>query len=98
MWVVHRPDALDASKARANQNPPAGECCKNAPPILEFDQAGTLLRSWGGEDGPGYQWPDSNHGINVDNKGNVWIGGNGAHRRPHPEVHAGRQVRRCRSA
>ncbi len=37
----------------------------------------TLLRSWGGQDGPGYQWPDSNHGLNIDNKGNVWIGGNG---------------------
>ena len=48
-----------------------------APPILEFDQAGKLLRSWGGQDGPGYQWPDSNHGLNIDNKGNIWIGGNG---------------------
>ena len=48
-----------------------------APPILEFDQSGKLLRSWGGKDGPGYQWPDSNHGLNIDNKGNVWIGGNG---------------------
>ncbi len=26
---------------------------------------------------PGYQWPASNHGIWVDHKGNVWIGGNG---------------------
>ena len=31
----------------------------------------------GGSDGPGYQWPASNHGLNIDNKGNVWIGGNG---------------------
>jgi DNA-binding beta-propeller fold protein YncE len=46
--------------------------------VLEFDQAGNLLRRWGGSDGPGYQWPASNHGLNVDNKGNIWIGGNGA--------------------
>ena len=53
------------------------ECCKPAPPVLEFDEEGNLLDSWGGEDGPGYDWPASNHGITVDYKGNVWIGGNG---------------------
>ena len=35
-------------------------------------------RCWGGSDGPGYQWPDSNHGLNIDSRGNIWIGGNGA--------------------
>jgi DNA-binding beta-propeller fold protein YncE len=29
---------------------------------------------WGGP-GPGYDWPERNHGITVDFKGNVWIGG-----------------------
>ncbi len=53
-----------------------GECCAGAPPVLEFDQAGNLLRHWGGP-GEGYEWPDSNHGIFIDYKGNVWIGGNG---------------------
>ena len=77
VWIVHRPDVLDAYEGAAQQNPPTGECCKEAPPILEFDPSGKLLRSWGGKDGPGYQWPDSNHGLNIDNKGNVWIGGNG---------------------
>jgi DNA-binding beta-propeller fold protein YncE len=51
-------------------------CCAPAPPVLEFDQAGNLLRHWGGP-GNGYDWPDSNHGITIDYKGNVWIGGNG---------------------
>ena len=77
VWIVHRPDVLDALEGSAQQTPPTGECCKQAPPILEFDPSGKLLRSWGGQDGPGYQWPDSNHGLNIDNKGNVWIGGNG---------------------
>ena len=36
----------------------------------------TSSKSWGGP-GAGYEWPDSNHGITVDHKGNVWIGGNG---------------------
>jgi DNA-binding beta-propeller fold protein YncE len=44
--------------------------------VLEFDAAGNLLRSWGGP-GSGYEWPESNHGITVDHKGNVWIGANG---------------------
>jgi DNA-binding beta-propeller fold protein YncE len=35
-----------------------------------------LLRHWGGP-GEGYDWPVSNHGITIDYKGNVWIGGNG---------------------
>ena len=43
--------------------------------MLEFDQAGNLVSSWGGP-GAGYEWPVSNHGITVDHKGNVWIGGN----------------------
>jgi DNA-binding beta-propeller fold protein YncE len=36
-----------------------------------------MVRAWGGP-GQGYEWPESNHGITVDYKGNVWIGGNGA--------------------
>jgi len=41
-----------------------------------FDPDGNLVRSWGGP-GQGYEWPQSNHGVHVDYKGNVWIGGNG---------------------
>jgi DNA-binding beta-propeller fold protein YncE len=50
-------------------------CCSGAPPVLEFDQAGNLVGHWGGP-GPGYEWPGANHGITVDYKDNVWIGGN----------------------
>ena len=77
VWIVHRPDVLDAAEGASSQTPPTGECCNVAPPILEFDQAGNLLRHWGGKDGEGYQWPGSNHGLQIDGKGNVWIGGNG---------------------
>jgi len=54
-----------------------GRCCKVAPPVLVYDQTGNLVKSWGGP-GQGYDWPDSNHGITVDHKGNVWLAGNGA--------------------
>ena len=76
IWIVHRPDTLSAAEAAADQTPPTAKCCKRAPPVLEFDQQGNLLRSWGGA-GQGYEWPESNHGIFVDHKGIVWIGGNG---------------------
>ena len=45
-------------------------------PVLQFDRQGNLLARWGGP-GQGYEWPESNHGIFVDHKGAVWIGGNG---------------------
>jgi len=55
---------------------PIGQCCKVAPPVLVYDQAGNLVKSWGGP-GKGYDWPESNHGITVDHRGNVWLAGNG---------------------
>ena len=76
IWIIHRNDSLDAVEAAADQNPPTGACCKKAPPIIEFDQAGNVVHAFGGP-GQGYDWPDSNHGIYADTKGFVWIGGNG---------------------
>jgi DNA-binding beta-propeller fold protein YncE len=77
VWIIHRGGSLEAKEVYATTTPPGSECCVPAPPVLEFDQEGNLLGHWGGEDGPGYVWPASNHGITVDFKGNVWIGGNG---------------------
>ena len=66
VWVLQRPGTLEpAEKPRA------------APPLLEFDPAGNFVQAWGGP-GPGYEWPNSEHGVYVDPKGFVWIGGNGA--------------------
>jgi DNA-binding beta-propeller fold protein YncE len=77
VWVIHRgAGGLHNNERGAELNPPIAECCRTAPPILVYDSDGALLRTWGGP-GPGYEWPQSNHGIHVDYKGNVWIGGNG---------------------
>jgi DNA-binding beta-propeller fold protein YncE len=77
VWVIHRgAGGLHNNERGLELDPPISECCRTAPPILEFDQAGNLLRHWGGP-GQGYEWPQSNHGIHIDYKGNVWIGGNG---------------------
>jgi DNA-binding beta-propeller fold protein YncE len=75
VWIIHRSSATLGNNEKTLETK-QGECCAGAPPVLEFDQAGNLLRHWGGP-GPGYEWPDSNHGIFIDYKGNVWIGGNG---------------------
>lgn len=77
VWIIHRAGSLEAGERHATTNPQIAQCCAPAPPVLEFDAAGNLLKSWGGP-GNGYDWPDSNHGITVDYKGNVWIGGNGS--------------------
>ena len=77
IWIVHRPSTLVDDEKGALANPPQTACCKPAPPVLQFDSQGNLLRSWGGP-GAGYDWPESEHGIFVDNAGNVWIAGNGA--------------------
>src|ERR1700682_3159287 len=77
VWIIHRTSAtLNNNERGAELNPPIAECCKGAPPVLEFDQAGNLVHSWGGP-GAGFEWPESNHAITIDGKGNVWIGGNG---------------------
>ncbi len=78
VYIVHRGLASlnERTEAGAATDPPTGECCLPAPPVLEFDPEGNLVRAWGGP-GEGFAWPNSNHGISIDNKDNVWIGGNG---------------------
>src|SRR5512132_3414033 len=76
VWIIHRAGSLEPKEVYASTNPPGASCCLPAPPVLEFDQAGSLIGHWGGP-GQGYEWPESNHGITIDHKGNVWIGGKG---------------------
>jgi hypothetical protein len=67
VWIIHRPATLNSNEIRGG---------KAAPQILEFDQQGNLVTSFGGP-GAGYEWPQSEHGIYVDYKGNVWTAGGG---------------------
>ena len=79
IWVVHRPGVLRENErfTAAAVKPPKAECCVPAPPVLELDQSGKLISSWGGP-GEGYEWPQNEHGIFVDHKDFVWLAGNGA--------------------
>jgi DNA-binding beta-propeller fold protein YncE len=70
VWIIHRADSLTESEVGAEG--------AKAPPVLEFDKDGNVLAAWGGPDPlKRYEWPNSNHGVTIDNKGFVWIGGNG---------------------
>jgi DNA-binding beta-propeller fold protein YncE len=76
VYIVHR--GVQGAEAGADQNPPLAECCSSAPPVLEFDADGNMVRAWGGpSETEEYVWPASNHGLGVDQMGNIWIGGNG---------------------
>ncbi len=77
LWITTRPRSLDEHDRYAASDPPKADCCFAPPPVIEFDPAGHVVQAWGGP-GPGYEWPDNEHGIFVDYKDNVWITGNGA--------------------
>ena len=85
VWIIHRPNSVEDNFKAAAMTPPVGKCCTPAPPILEFDADGNLVGHWGGP-GSGYEWPQNNHGITVDHKGNVWIGGNAEGAKPDTQV------------
>jgi DNA-binding beta-propeller fold protein YncE len=63
-YVLHRPRTLKPEDAASA-----------APAVVVFDPAGNFLKAWGGA-GPGYEWPEREHGIYIDHKGFAWIGGN----------------------
>src|SRR5215475_11850096 len=50
IWVLHVPQSV-----------PEAQRAKAAPPVLEFDSKGKLLRSWGGP-GSGKAWLGREHG------------------------------------
>jgi DNA-binding beta-propeller fold protein YncE len=71
VWILSRPRTLAHPRSTA-----VDTTSTPAPPVIEFDNDGNFIQGWGGESGPGYQWPSNEHSINVDYKGNVWIIGN----------------------
>lgn len=64
VWLLHRPRTLKPEQA-----------AMAAPPVMAFDAAGNFIKAWGGA-ANGYEWPEREHGIHIDYKGFVWLGGN----------------------
>jgi hypothetical protein len=61
VWIIHRPRTVPEGKTAA-------------PPVVELDPNGKFIRGWGG-DAPGYDWPDAEHNVYVDQNDNVYISG-----------------------
>ncbi len=77
VYIVHRRQSLNPrNEGNAGPDQPDAACCRAAPNVLEFDPEGNLVGHFGGP-GEGYDWPESNHGLQVDPDDNIWIGGNG---------------------
>jgi DNA-binding beta-propeller fold protein YncE len=65
VWVLHRPRTLKPEDAP-----------KAAPPVIVFDTGGNFIKAWGGAAAGNDEWPEREHGIHIDYKGFVWLGGN----------------------
>ena len=80
-WIMgHVPSvAIDSRDhvfvlSRPNTLPPEDRA-RSAPPVVELDSDGKFVNAWGGPGITGFDWPDSEHGIAIDYKNNVWVGG-----------------------
>ena len=62
VWVIHRPRTVMGDRSNV------------LPPVVEFDESGKFLNAWGGP-ASGYEWPEREHGIFV-NDDDVWVSGN----------------------
>ena len=70
IWIIHRPRTVPEPELKD----------RAAPAVLEFDAAGNYVQGWGGPEyvtSTQFEWFDTEHGINVDSQGNVWLSGSG---------------------
>ena len=59
IWINHRPRTiLHNFEDGLEHDPPTAECCRMAPPVIEFDFEGNVVQAWGGP-GEGYTWPQN---------------------------------------
>ena len=76
VWIVHRDNLLGAERSR--RQPESADrrraASRRRPSSSSIPPATSSATGEGRAQG--YDWPESNHGITVDHKGNVWIGAN----------------------
>src|SRR4051812_26617447 len=49
LWFVPRGSStLNNNEKGAELTPPTSACCRSAPPVVAFNPAGEVIRSWGG--------------------------------------------------
>jgi hypothetical protein len=76
VWFLNRAAAADGDEI-GGDNPARIDCCIRGPEVIELDQDGSVVHSWGG---PGYHplWPTALQTVIADTKGFVWVSGTGA--------------------
>ena len=78
IWVFQRPRSLTHDEKGAALKPPRSKCCVPAPSVLVFNQSGDVVKAWGGPgDNRATTGRRRSTAILVDNKGFVWLSGNG---------------------
>jgi hypothetical protein len=76
IWFLNRAQAAEGDEIGGGDNPPRIDCCVRGPEVIELDQNGTVVNSWGGPGTP--KWPTALQTVIADTKGFVWIAGTGA--------------------
>src|SRR5262249_9481596 len=85
VWIVHNgADSLtqNTEMGTGTAQKTAERCCSAAPPVLEFDAAGTLVSSWGAPEGGSF--PRCIQGIAAGAEGKVWIAGEAPEAKGNP--------------
>ena len=75
LLIVHRQGTLAAEKRGWIRSRPPRAAARRRRRCSSSIRRAICVRRWGGP-GEGYDWPQSNHGLTIDHKNNVWIGGN----------------------
>src|SRR6266581_7832829 len=72
IWFLNRAAKADADEVGGENN--RIDCCIQGPELIELDQEGNAVHSWGG---PAYHplWPTALQTVVVDRRGFVWVAG-----------------------
>src|SRR5687768_13204970 len=76
VWFLNRANAPEQDEISGDGNPAPVLCCVRGPELIEMDQQGNVLSSWGGPGHP--KWPLNPQTVIADSKGNIWISGTNA--------------------
>jgi DNA-binding beta-propeller fold protein YncE len=72
IWIINRQTDARPDETGAATNHHI-ECCVPGPEIIEFDQAGNVLKAWDGKGTPG--WPGRLQTLGVDRNLNIYVSG-----------------------
>jgi hypothetical protein len=73
VWFLNRGNAPEQDEIGGEGSPAPVLCCVRGPELIEVDQQGNVVSSWGGRNHP--SWPTGLQTVIADSKGFVWISG-----------------------